>query len=344
LQSNDLHSSHREYQAQFFINKLHGKIDYARFLKIGIKTIIYRVFWDNKQKGGLYFNNTQFRVIEPALENMIDDIVKMKSPINLCAWMIGRKFKWVTDSEILDYQYENYQRQLVPKLDIFNPGVMQKLINVYMELASKKTDSILIQDDLTLRYNEGFSNWGKAKFSGEANAPAREKLMMKKDSPYNKKWNQIKVKQISKVLKTIIRACKKVNSGLKVGMNIYYETPISNRKSEAWYAHNLKKILETGIDNIYLMSYHRQIKNEMKLSEAANRELFKKIVQNAYDVCGDKLIVKIQLRDWQTGERIPEEEIKAYLALVPPQIKRVCFTPVKLEDYQYLENIITNRK
>jgi Hypothetical glycosyl hydrolase family 13 len=336
-------SSDCEYQAQFFTTKLQGKLDYSRLEKVGIKTIIYRVFQDDQKDGGLYFNNTQFRTLKPALEKLIDEMETKRTTLTLCAWMIGRKFKWVADTGILDYQYENHQRQIVPKLDIFNPGVMQKLINIYMELASKKIDSILIQDDLTLRYNEGFSNWGKAKFTGEAQAPAREKLMMKRDSAYNKKWNAIKVKQVNKVLKTIVKTCKKVNSGIKVGMNIYYETPVFNGKSEAWYGHNLGKILETGIDNIYLMSYHRQIKKEMKLSEIKNRELFKKIVQKAYDICKEKLIVKIQLRDWKTSERIPMDEIKAYLALVPKQVKRICFTPVTSDDYEYLEMIIESR-
>jgi hypothetical protein len=78
----------------------------------------------------------------------------------------------------------------------------------------------------------------------------------------------------------------------------------------------------------------------MKLSETKNRELFKQIVEKAYGICKEKLIVKIQLRDWETGQRIPVEEVKAYLALVPPRVKRVCFTPATTKDYDYLEELI----
>jgi len=123
-------------------------------------------------------------------------------------------------------------------------------------------------------------------------------------------------------------------------MNIYYETPVFADRSEAWYAHNLKEILATGIDHIYLMTYQRQIKKEMKLTEAKTRELFQKIVKAAYDVCGEKLIVKLQLRDWDTGERVPVEEIREYLKLIPAGVKRICFTPVKVGDYDYLTSIL----
>jgi hypothetical protein len=88
------------------------------------------------------------------------------------------------------------------------------------------------------------------------------------------------------------------------------------------------------------MSYHRQIKDEMRLSETRNRTLFKEIVEKAYQICKEKLIVKLQTRDWNTSERIPADEVKAYLTLIPPQVHRVCFTPVTPDDLDYLEEII----
>ncbi|MCP5054628.1 MAG: hypothetical protein GY940_46110, partial [bacterium] len=243
-------STERRYQAQFFTTQLQGKLDYDRLKKIGIQGIIYRVFLDNEQNGGLYFTNTRFHTIEPALESLIAELDKGAFNLELCAWMIGRKFKWISNANMLDYQYENGERRRIRKLDIFNPEALQKLIDVYRDLASRKIDRILIQDDLTLRYNEGFSNWGKAKFTGVTGVPAKEKLMMRKNTPYNKNWNRVKISQLNKVLKWIVQSCKKVNSGIKVGMNIYYETPIFTKKSEAWYSHNLGELLETGIDDI----------------------------------------------------------------------------------------------
>jgi biofilm PGA synthesis lipoprotein PgaB len=333
-------SAERSYEAQFFTNQLHNKLDFARLERTGIKRIVYRVFWDDEIKGGLYFTNSRFRTIEPSLEQLIEELRVQRSGLELCAWMIGRKFKWVKNTGILDYKYENGRSERIPKLDIFNPEALQKLIDVFRELASKKIGCILIQDDFTLRFNEGFSSWGKAKFTDSTQVPAREKLMMQRDTPYNKSWKRVKIKQLNKVLQWIVQSCKRVNSGIKIGINIYYETPVFTKKAENWYSHNLRKIMNTGIDYIYLMSYHRQIKQEMKLSESKNRQMFRKIVSKAYDICKEKLIVKIQTRDWETSELVPVEEIKAYLALIPPQVKRICFTPITPEDYDYLQEII----
>jgi hypothetical protein len=330
----------RSYEAQFFSVKLQGKLDYKRLEQTGINGIIYRVFWDDEVKGGLYFENSLFRTLEPALPQLITGLETSRSNLQLCAWMIARKFKWVDDPAMMDYQYEDGERSRIRKLDIFNPLVLQKLMDLYRELASHKIDRILIQDDLTLRYNEGFSNWGKAKFTAETEARAWEKLMMRKDTPYNANWNRVKVKQLNKVITLLVKSCKRVNSAIKVGMNVYYEAPVFTKKAEAWYGHNLSEIAETGLDYIYLMSYQRQIKQEMRLSETKTRQLFKRIVETAYDICKDKLVVKIQLRDWQTSERVPVEEVKAYMALIPARVKRVCFTPVTPDDYDYLKEII----
>lgn len=328
----------RSYEIQFFSTNLHRRLNFTRLEILGIDKVIYRVFQDRQKDGGLYFYNTQFNTLSPLLEELIPEF--KATAIDLCAWMIGRKFEWISDTSLFDYTYENGGLHMVRKLDIFNPDAVKKIVTVFKELASHKIDCILIQDDFMLRYNEGFSNWGRAQFAGAAGVPAKEKLMMSTGTPYNQNWKKVKTERLVKLLKVIVRSCKSINSALKVGMNIYYEAPLRVEDAEAWYGHNLSEIAGTDLDYIYLMSYHRQIKDEMKLSESKNRELFKRITARAYDICKEKLIVKIQLRDWSTGLRIPVEEVRAYLDLVPPQVKRVCFTPVTVNDYEYLAEII----
>lgn len=328
----------RNYEIQFHVIKVHKQLDYNRLYSMGITKLIYRVFEDEEKEGGLYFINTQFNILQPALEQLIGEFDFKQ--LNLCAWMIGRKFNWLRDTSLFDSQYENDRRQIIPKLDIFNHDAVGKLIAVYKELASRKIDAILIQDDFMLRYNEGFSNWGKARFAAEAKVPAVEKLMMANGTPYNEAWKRVKAEQLKKVLQSIVENCKMVNSAVKIGINIYYETPAFPQKAGAWYSHNLTEILTTGIDYIYLMSYQRQIKDEMNWDEERNRVFFKETVEKAYDICKEKLVVKLQIRDWKTAERIPIDEVRAYLDLIPAQVEHVCFTPVKVEDYDYLEELI----
>ncbi|MDQ1352669.1 MAG: poly-beta,6-N-acetyl-D-glucosamine N-deacetylase [Acidobacteriota bacterium] len=305
---------------------------------MGITKVIYRVFEADENEGGLYFNNSQFNTLQPALEKLIAEFDFKK--LNLCAWMMTRKFNWLNNTSLFDYQYENDYLQMIPKLDVFNPDAVRKLIAVYKELASRHIDCILIQDDFTLRYNEGFSSWGKAQFTSAVRAPAVEKLMMADGTPYNQAWKRVKADQLNKVLKVLVENCKMVNSAIKVGINIYYETPAFPDKAETWYGHSLKAILDTGVDYIYLMSYQRQIKDEMNWDEERNRAFFKEMVEKAFDMCKEKLVVKLQIRDWKTAERIPAAEVRTYLDLIPSRVDRVCFTPVKIEDYDYLEELI----
>ena len=123
-------------------------------------------------------------------------------------------------------------------------------------------------------------------------------------------------------------------------MNMYYESPFYKTNSEKWYAHDLEKIVNTGIDYVYLMTYHRQIKKEMKLSEKQNQNLFRNIVNRAFDICRDKLVVKIQLRDWDTGKTIPQRELLNYLRMVPQGVQRICLTPVKVGDFEFIKRLI----
>lgn len=328
----------REYEIQFKKVDFKGKLNYLFLNKIGIDKLIIRVFEDDSINGGLFFKNSVFRVKNPILDRIISGFDFSK--FNLWAWMITRKFSWIQDIHLYDMEYKNRERRLVRKLDLFNPDAVKEIISVYRELASKRIDGILIQDDFFIRHNEGFSNWGKAKFSEVMGLPFKKSVTMNRDTEFNSNWIQIKVKQVNEVLSLIVKECKKVNPRIKIGINVYYETPIFIKRSERWYAHNLKGIINTGIDFVYLMSYHRQIKKEMKLSESRNMMLFKKIVEKTYEICKKRLVVKIQIRDWDTREIIPLLELKNYIRLIPKSVKKICFTPVKREDFYYIKSII----
>lgn len=330
------------YQAQFLSVNILGQLNYKKFSGIGIRTLIVRVFQDEGITGGLFFHNSHFRTLDTRLEKISAEMKSQEQEINLdlCAWMITRKFNWIPYTYLFDYRYENGRRELVRKFDIFNPAAVDKIVAIYKELAAKDIDSILIQDDFFLRYNEGFSDWGKANFSQAVGLPAHEKLMMSADTPYNKKWNRLKREQLIKVLTLIIKGCKQVKPAIKLGMNIYYETPLFIERGENWYAHNLQEIVNTGIDYIYLMSYHRQVKRELRLTESENRLLVGRIIEKAYGICKEKLIVKLQIRDWDTGDYIPLEEVSAYLDMIPQGVGGICFIPVKADDGDYLEKLI----
>lgn len=334
-----------EYELQFMNTDLEDTHDLGSLRDIGIGKIIVRTFQSDVPTGGLFFKNSFFKVLHPSLDRISTVFKARQTGLDLWAWMLARKFNWNRETKYFDYEYiragnPGSGRRMVKKFDLFNPDAVDMIVGVFRELAARDIQGILIQDDLFLRYNEGVSNWGKAKFTITTRLPFKENLVLQSGTPYNRQWIDIKINQVNQVLTRIIKACKTVNPDIRVGMNIYYETPIFIKRSEHWYAHNLEAILETGLDFIYLMTYHRQIKREMKTTEAQNRQLFRQIVDKAYKICGDKLIVKLQIRDWDNGERIPVQELREYRRLIPPEVKRVCLTPVTPDDFGYIAKFL----
>lgn len=327
-----------EYQIQMRYSTI-DPVDFSALKRAGIRTVMARVFQDDEVGGGVYFANSRARVIAPLLDRILPSC--RQNGVNVWGWTLVRKFNWLDDDRLYDMESAAGRRSLIRKLDLFNPDAVQWLLGVLRELAGKEIQGILLQDDFCLRVGEGFSAWGRAEFARQTGLPAVEEVMLG-NGLGAENWKRIRVNRVNQVLREIIAACRSVHPGLQIGMNVYYETPLALEHGEAWYAHNLREILDTGIDRVFLMAYHRQMKSEMHVSETRNRELFRTMVENALAVCGDKLTVKLQVRDWDDKELVPVEEMNAYLALIPPQVSAVCFTSVEFRDLDYLRRVLAD--
>lgn len=306
----------------------------------GIDKVLVRVFSDDEKNGGLYFSNSLFKVVRPVLDIWAPKYVSGK--VGLWAWMGVRYFSWFHDSSFLDREWQNGQQVVIPKLDLFNPEVEPIILNLFKQLAEKPINGILVQDDLVLRHNEGFSNWGKAYFIKASGLTADERLMLQKNSTRNQAWERIKCERVTQLLEKIIQTCKAVNPQLKIGMNIHYELPLAPGRARSWYAHDLTALTASSLDYIYLMAYHRQIESELGLDEAANRLYFAKMAEAALKSFGSRLVVKLQIRDWRTAKLIPLSELKSYYDLIPAGVERVCFAAADPEDISLIAQIIKN--
>ena len=337
----------KKFEIQFFATNLREELNYNKIKDYNIDKIIIRTFQNKNEPKGLLFRNTSYNLIEHLLENIIieRDIEKNFSDVpKLWAWMITRNFNWISNVSLFDYKYNRGCLEHIKKYDIFNENAVKKIIETYKILAKNKIDGILIQDDLIIKYNEGMSENGTKEFERVTGIPANMQKMIKKGNYYNKEWVKIKKKKIIEILSKIIKEVKQINPNIKIGMNVYYETPLFIENAEQWYSHNLKELVKTDIDYIYLMSYQRQIKDEMKLSEKENKNLFEKIVKEAFKIAKEKLVVKIQVYDWKSKKRVSKREIINYIRLIPNKVKRICFTPVKLKDIIFIKKIIRKVK
>ena len=140
-------------------------------------------FQNKNDPKGLLFNNSSYNTIEPLLDNLI---LKKKTAGMLdtvskqWGWLITRNFNWILDVGLFDYKYSMGELKRIKKYDIFNKNAVNKIINIYKELAQKSIDGILIQDDLIIKFNEGMSESGIKEFEKITGIPANMQKMIKK--------------------------------------------------------------------------------------------------------------------------------------------------------------------
>jgi len=328
----------RVHEIQLRDNDYAEAPDPLRLQAAGFSKLIVRVFSDDEKNGGLYFNNRAFKAVRPVLEAWALRFRGGKA--DLWAWMGGRYFSWITDARILDIEWKNDRKRVIPRLDLFNPDAERLIVDLFRQLAEKPIPGILIQDDLVLRRGEGFSNWGKAYFTMTSGLAADERLMAKMGSDTGRAWERCKCERVAKLLAMVIRACKEANPRIKMAMNIHYELPLEPEQARSWYAHDLEALSASGLDYFYLMAYHRQIKSELRLSEAANRLYFARMTAAALERFGSRLVVKLQVRDWRSSALIPFGELKSYYDLIPAGVERVCFAAVDPGDIPLIGQII----
>lgn len=305
----------------------------------GFAKLIVRVFSDDEKNGGLYFTNSSFKLVRPLLDDWAPRFGR--GEVGFWAWMGARYFTWLKDSRYLDLEWQDGRRRIIPKLDLFNPDAERIIVSLFINLAQKPVQGILIQDDLAVRRSEGFSNWGKAYFTRVSGLPAEERLMARDDNESGRAWISCKCERVAQVLEKIIVACKSLRPQMKIGMNVHYETPLSPEWARSWYAHDLQALTASSLDYFYLMAYQRQIRSELGLSEADNRAYFARMTAAALKCFGSRLVVKMQVRDWQTGEAIPLAELKSYYDLIPAGVERVCFAAVDPEDIPLIVQIFS---
>jgi hypothetical protein len=332
----------RTHEVQLRNNDYAGVPDPLLLQTEGFAKVILRVFSDDEKNGGLYFVNSTFKTVRPVLDHWAPAF--SRGEVGLWAWMGGRYFSWLKDSRYLDSKWQNGQRRIIPKLDLFNPDAEQIIADMFKQLAEKPIRGILIQDDLALLRSEGFSNWGEAYFTRATGLSADARLMLRSGSAHNQAWERLKCERVTQLLGKIVQTCKAVNPQIKIGMNIHYETPRAPGQARSWYAFDTAAVDATGVDLFYLMAYHRQIKAEMKLGEGDNRIYFRLMLEAALRLWGPKLVVKLQVRDWKNSELLPFAELKTYYDLIPAGVERVCFAAADPGDIPLITQIINKNR
>jgi len=338
--------------AQIFFMEGSSPAEIEEYLKgmnqDGINTILLRVFQNQGDRPhplasdnllpGVYFQTDQAPVICDLLSPVVE--VAHRHNIKVFAWMSTRHCDWQLQRNRgwRDIRFDPRSHRLEEGefLDLFNPEVVDYLVHLYRDLAHHSIDGIVFQDDLISRSTEGYSpsarrlyfqNFGKSLQPDRMYITKGDKLSY---SPDFWQWVAWKSQYLLSLADTLRKTCREVNPALQFAVNIYYDTLYDPRNALAWLSQDLSSLLSSNFDYYFVMSYHRQMRRELSLSQLQTLSLLADITEQLDREFPQrsKVVMKLQTKDWTTGKPIPFAELsdvlqiflrnsKAGIALVP---------------------------
>lgn len=306
----------------------------------GVNSLIFRVFQNRgdriypfakgKAKAGVYFKTAH----APVVDDLLGDIVKIgrRHGMEVYAWMTTRYADYgvedKSDWHAMGYDLKSRKYERAKGLNLFHPGVRTQLLNLYKDLASYNIDGILFQDDLVLRHTEGFSHEARESYAlkfGSMPAPSTlyNNIYEGKDGRYRVgsysdeflQWSRWKNENILDIAEGIMKRVKGIRPDMKFAINMMYEAAIKPDKALAWLSQDLEAAVERGFDYYAIMAYHRQMGEELSVSDQDLDIMMERLVKETLALVGnpDRALIKLQIADWKTGKVIPYGEMNNIL-------------------------------
>jgi hypothetical protein len=134
-------------------------------------------------------------------------------------------------------------------------------------------------------------------------------------------WSRWKNQKLLKLAHRLIRAAREVNPRVQFAMNFMYESVTHPKNAMAWLSQDIEESKRFPIDFYAIMAYHRQIKKELRLSDEMAFEKIATMTAKLLKGIGDpnRILMKIQVRDWETSEKIPSIEVDEVLRRINSQ-------------------------
>jgi hypothetical protein len=306
-----------------------------RLSRAGVNTLIVRAFQNRGDRvyrfarprcsEGVYFETDHAPVVDPLLPRLVS--IGHRHGLKVFAWMETRKMPLrlpdPEGSKAMAYSFEKGAPEPIGMWSIFDPTVEQGIVAAYADVVRSGIDGILIQDDLIMYHCEDFSPKAVALFEKETGKILKPETLYQapfKDSngrwyvsEYTDtfwEWSRWKNQKLLKIARKLIQASRTANPQIGFAMNFMYESVTDPRNALAWLSQSLAESTKLPIDFYAIMAYHRQIKNELNLTDAGTYEKISDMTANILKVIDDptKIVMKVQLEDWNTGKEIPAVE------------------------------------
>jgi len=290
----------------------------------GVNTILYEVFnW-----GGVYFNTTYAPVLDDILNHTIE--VAHANGIKVYAWMTILSLDWVLEDHpewaVIAYDYDTGEYIVGPgyyRVSPFVPEFIDYLKNLYSDLARYNIDGIMFQDDLVLGFNEDFSTYANASYYADFGRYLNPLDMYDLDNwgiQTETGWEWIRWKSVKLMVlaNEVMNAVHQVNPNVKFVLDAYAGTTYAPEDNVTWFGQNITLAVEYDFDYVAVMSYQHGLAKAYNMTMDEACVFMKNMTEAAVNMTGDasKVIMKIQVYDFDTLEVLSEEEIRNTLEAI----------------------------
>lgn len=309
----------------------------------GVNTLIVRVFQNEGDRpygfvtpqypSGVYFRTRYAPVVGDVLGPVAS--IANRHGLRVFAWMTTRLANYgFEDREGLRgflYDFEKKTTAPAKGFNLFRREVVTRLEGLYSDLARYPIDGILLQDDLILRHNEGFSPEALKLFFQDHGYVPDPSLFYGKTSGneggknvvsfYTDRfwtWARWKNQKILNLAERLMDTARKVKPDLRFAINLYYESVLDPEKAMAWYSQSIEEARDFPFDYFSIMAYHRQMQEEMGLTMEETLNLMPHLTERAIEMAGDpaRVLMKVQVVDWNDSRLLPQEETEKVLRTV----------------------------
>ena len=329
----------------------------------GVNTVIVRVF-QNPGDGffklcapasqtGYYFKTDSAPMVCDLLAAIAEEA--HRSGLKVFAWMNSRYADYGIEnrSDLHSIYYDLNTKSYRPgkALCIFHPDVQARLAALYRDLAQYPIDGVLVQDDLMLRHNEDFSALATHRYYQERGKPASPGLFyqgvkngrVRTYSGAFYEWSRWKSEKLLDFADFLRASLREKNPAIRFGFNFYYETGLKPEQALAWFSQDVRLASSRKYDFYSLMLYHRQIKDELGLTEAGLVSALEKTSDEFIFALGGQgqPVIKLMTRDFKSSQPVPEPELERVVRSIGTRGQSgVAFFPVWGGMEKELSNLI----
>ena len=190
------------------------------------------------------------------------------------------------------------------RISPFSPGLDDFVREYYRELAGLDIDGIQFQDDLFLAEGEDFSDAAQNAFLDYYGYPPNIQ-----DPVHIDKMQKLKIDRITELTGIAIGAAREVNPDLIFIFDVLAEK--EEERMLKWWSIDLQGLRSAGVDYFGIMSYHRQIMQDMRMDLEGSMDYLNSVFQSISGQVGRERVI---YRFWTTSfdsshEPLPEEEV-----------------------------------